>query len=117
MAWVDDSTTAIFHGLSHNKSSNITNYETANANVKLDLNTVIPLYLIFLATCLAGNLLVCVTVMRNSEMRRKRWYYLLVNLSVADIGFALITPLHLMTFTGIDTGKSTVLFQLPWHLH
>ena len=117
MAWVNDSTTAIFHGLYHNKSSNITTYETAHANVKLDLNTIIPLYLIFLATCLAGNLLVCVTVMRNSEMRRKRWYYLLVNLSVADMGFALITPLHLLTLAGIDTGKSTVFCQIPRHLH
>ena len=106
MTWVDNTTAAILQGLYRNKSSNITNY----ANVKLDLNTVIPLYLIFLATNLTGNLLVCVTVMRNSEMRRKRWYHLLVNLSVADMGFALITPLHLLTFAGIDTGK-TIAFH------
>ena len=73
--------------------------------IKVDVIVVLPVYLIVLATCLLGNILVCITIMKNQEMRKKRWYYFLINLSISDMGFALFTPVHLLQSAGVDMGK------------
>ena len=73
--------------------------------VKVDINAVLAFYLVVLVACLIGNVLDCVTVMKNREMRMKRWYYFLMNLSIADMAFALITPIHLVQVAGINVGE------------
>ena len=80
--------------------------------VKVDVNAVLPVYVIVLVACLIGNILVCVTVMKNNEMRKKRWYYFLMNLAIADMGFALITPVHLLQSAGVDMGMLRVRLWL-----
>ena len=86
-----------------NGTSNITenSYEKINFQVK----TIFALYVPLLIVCLIGNILVCVTVMTNREMRSKRWYYFLINLAVADIGFALVTPMYAMQISLTYLGK------------
>ena len=78
--------------------------------IKLDLSAVLPVYLIVLVVCLIGNIIVCITVLRSKEMRRKRWYYFLMNLSVADVGLALTTLSHLLQLQGVDVGKDQILY-------
>jgi len=73
-------------------------------DLKMDINTVVGVYILVLSACLIGNTLVCTTVMKNREMRRKRWYYYVVNLSIADMGFGLITPVHLVQVAGVNVG-------------
>ena len=64
---------------------------------------ILPAYGILLTVCLVGNVLVCVTVIKNKRMR-SRWYYLLMNLSIADMGFAITTPIQLLQFVNVDIG-------------
>ena len=85
-------------------SSNSNKTKDYYDDLKMDINTVLGVYVLILSACLIGNTLVCTTVMKNREMRRKRWYYYVVNLSIADMGFALITPLHLVQVAGVDVG-------------
>eukprot|EP00795_Rhopilema_esculentum_P012278 gene12278-2920_t len=72
--------------------------------VRVDVNALLPAYLIILVACVIGNSLVCLTVIKNPDMKRKRWYYFLMNLSVADMGFALATPVHVLQFSRVDMG-------------
>ena len=72
-----------------------------------NLNAILPAYIAVLLICLTGNILVCVTIFRNKKMR-KRHYYFLANLSIADIGFALATPGQLINFAQVDTGKQQI---------
>ncbi|XP_065051119.1 neuropeptide FF receptor 2-like [Rhopilema esculentum] len=74
--------------------------------IKVDVSAVLPAYLIVLATCLLGNILVCITIMKNQEMRKKRWYYFLINLSISDMGLALFTPVYLLQSAGVDMGDA-----------
>ena len=85
-----------------NSSNNTHDYYD---KLKVDIKTVVGVYILVLAACLIGNILVCTTVMKNPEMRRKRWYYFVMNLSIADMGFGLITPLHLVQVAGVDVGR------------
>lgn len=82
--------------------------------IKLDLSAVLPVYFIVLVACLIGNITVCVTVLRSKEMRRKRWYYFLMNLSVADVGLALTTLSHLLQLQGVDVGKDPIQFHFQF---
>ena len=73
--------------------------------VKFDLTTGVVLYTPVLIVCLIGNILVCVTIMSNREMRSKRWYYFLMNLAIADMGYALVTPFYILQIYLINIGK------------
>ena len=68
-----------------------------------NVNLILPIYGVILLVCIVGNTLVCATIIRNREMR-SRWYFLLLNLSIADMGFALSTPIQLLQFISIDLG-------------
>ena len=93
-------TQSSFQGM--NVTANIT--EDYYDKVKYDVKTATALYVPLLIVCLFGNILVCVTVMSNREMRSKRWYYFLVNLAVADMAFALVTPFRLAHVLFYDIG-------------
>ena len=86
--------------------------ENYHENIKVNVSVIVPFYLIVLAVCLVGNGLVCVTVMKNQEMRRKRWYLFLVNLSITDIAFTLTTPMYLIMSAGIDIGMLLVSYKV-----
>eukprot|EP00795_Rhopilema_esculentum_P012797 gene12797-3533_t len=86
--------------------------ENYHENIKVNVSVIVPFYLIVLAVCLVGNGLVCVTVLKNQEMRRKRWYLFLVNLSITDIALTLTTPMHLIMSAGIDIAGS-IIDQTP----
>ena len=77
-------------------------------NVRVDVNAILPAYLIILVACVIGNSLVCLTVMKDPDMKRKRWYYFLKNLSIADIAFALATPVNVLQFSRVDMGKYSI---------
>eukprot|EP00795_Rhopilema_esculentum_P001086 gene1086-15419_t len=68
-----------------------------------NLSAVLPAYGIVLAICLTGNSVVCATILRSRNMK-SRWYYLLFNLSVADMGFAITTPIQLVQFLDVNLG-------------
>lgn len=85
------------------ESNNSTNEYTDQ--VKVDISAVLGIYLLVLTATLVGNILVCLTIIKNKEMRSKRWYYFLMNLSVADMSFALLTPVHLVQVAGINVGR------------
>ena len=99
-------------------TTNLTLDEKSNAKnywkkSHFNVGAILPAYGILLTVCLVGNVLVCVTIIRNKRMRT-RWYYLLMNLSIADMGFAIATPIQLLQFVNIDIGMyclcSTLLF-------
>ncbi|XP_032228300.2 probable G-protein coupled receptor 21 [Nematostella vectensis] len=52
---------------------------------------------------IAGNLLCLVVFLRTPQMRRKRAYYLLVSLSIADalVGISLVEKIIVMTYYGV----------------
>ena len=74
-------------------------------NINNNLDNILPLYAVILLASLFGNAVVCITILRDVELRRRRWYFLLINLSVADAAFALTTMSYVMQLKGIDTGK------------
>ena len=75
-------------------------------NINGYLDAILPLYALVLLACLIGNAVVCITILRDETMRRRRWYFLLINLSVADVGFAFTTMSYILQLKGIDTGKT-----------
>ena len=79
--------------------------EDYNGKVKFEVKSAIALYVPLLTACLTGNILVCVTVMGNRDKRSKRWYYFLMNLAIADMALALLSPLHAMQVSLTNLGK------------
>ena len=77
-------------------------YKRSNFN----LNTILPAYLTILIVCIVGNFLIIITIIKNRNMRT-RCYCFLANLSMADLGFALSTPVHILQFVKFDIGKFT----------
>ena len=88
------------HGL--NSTANIT--EDYNVEFKFEMKAVLALYVPLLIASLTGNFLVCVTVLRNREMRSRRWYFFLVNLAVADMGIAFVSSMFAMQASSINLG-------------
>ena len=68
-----------------------------------NLNAILPVYGLILLICLVGNILVCLTIIRNKRMR-SRWHFLLINLAIADMGFALTTPIQALQFVNVNLG-------------
>nr|QBL02610.1 neuropeptide-like GPCR [Tripedalia cystophora] len=64
-----------------------------------------PFYIPVTIMCLFGNILVCIIIFRNPRMRT-RCFYILMNLAVADMGFALATPLQLLQFANVNPGTA-----------
>ena len=90
-------------------SSSIDLNNTNNTNgyydkLNISLTAVLPVFAIVFITCMVGNILVILTVARDEKMRTKRWYYFLANLAIADMGFALMTPFHLLQFANVNIG-------------
>lgn len=106
--------------LSHSKGTIGLNVSRSNSTdeyydkLKVDISSVLAAYLLILAACLIGNALVCITIMKNKEMRMKRWYRFLINLSIADIGFALLTPIHLIQTAHVNIGMFQLNFQFNY---
>ena len=92
-------------------NTNGTEFYYQNINSSLDF--ILPLYAFVLLACLIGNIVVCVTILRDKVMRRRRWYFLLINLSVADVGFAFTTMSYILQLKSIDTGNTLLSFILP----
>eukprot|EP00112_Aurelia_sp_Birch-Aquarium-sp1_P026278 Seg9234.1 transcript_id=Seg9234.1/GoldUCD/mRNA.D3Y31 product="Somatostatin receptor type 2" protein_id=Seg9234.1/GoldUCD/D3Y31 len=72
--------------------------------LNISLTAVLPVFAIVFIACMVGNIVVISTVARDEKMRKKRWYYFLANLAIADMGFALMTPFHLLQFANVDIG-------------
>ena len=92
-------------GVTLDEKSNEKNYWKKS---HFNIGAILPAYGILLTVCLVGNVLVCVTIIRNKRMR-SRWYYLLMNLSVADMGFTITTPIQLLQFVNVDIGMWYVI--------
>ena len=84
-------------------------------NINKNLDTVLPLYTLVLLACLVGNAVVCTTILRDAAMRKRRWYLLLINLSVADVGFAFTTMSYIMQLKGADIGNISFTFRLKFY--
>lgn len=69
-----------------------------------NLNLILPIYAVVLLVCIIGNTLICVTIYRNKKMR-SRWYFFLVSLSIADLGFAITTPIQALQYVNVKLGN------------
>ena len=91
------------------QANNKTEYHLQNINSTLD--GVLPAYAFVLLACLFGNVVVCITILKKGALRQKRWYVLLINLSAADVGFALTTVSHILQLRNIDIGKNNAFIK------
>ena len=81
-------------------------------NINSNVDAILPLYGLILLVCIVGNAVVCMTILCNPEMRKCRWYILLINLSFSDVGFALTSLSHILQLKGVNTGKQRSLLLI-----